>query len=142
MTNNLQKLIAKREQHLEKEDSPVGYSSQELQAFKEAIHVKLNRALRRQNATAVSLSGHTDNGVDINHWTVENSAVVAERENLVKMTNRQQKFISELYAAIDRIDNGEYGVCIETGQVIDKARLAIVPHTRLSMATKISSKQR
>ena len=117
------------------------YSQVELAAFKKALDSRLQRAKRRQDAVKISLSGDIDNGASMGIMTLENSADVAEKESLVDVTNRQQKFILEIQAAMERIDNGDYGVCISTGQLIDKDRLGVVPHTRLDLSAKIADKE-
>jgi RNA polymerase-binding transcription factor DksA len=49
---------------------------------------------------------------------------------------RQEKFIRDLNNAILRIENKTYGVCRETGKLISKERLMLVPHTTLSIDAK------
>lgn len=49
---------------------------------------------------------------------------------------RQMKFIGSLQRALDRIENGSYGRCKETGKLISKERLRAVPHTELSIEAK------
>jgi RNA polymerase-binding transcription factor DksA len=49
---------------------------------------------------------------------------------------RQEKFIRDLKAALMRIENKTYGICRETGQLIGKDRLRLVPHATLSMEAK------
>ena len=117
------------------------YSRLELAEFKKSLDMRLQRAQRRQNAVRISLSGDVDNSVAMGIMTLEDSADVAEKESLVNVTNRQQKFILEIQAAMERIDNGDYGVCISTGQLIDKDRLGVVPHTRLDLSAKIADKE-
>jgi RNA polymerase-binding protein DksA len=53
-----------------------------------------------------------------------------EREKAFLWLSRENKFLTHLNAALDRIANGEYGVCIECGEIIPKERLEEVPHTQ------------
>jgi RNA polymerase-binding transcription factor DksA len=46
-----------------------------------------------------------------------------------------------LKAAIVRIENKTYGVCRQTGKLISKQRLNIVPHTTLSIEAKNAQQQ-
>ena len=71
---------------------------------------------------------------------LEDSAEVAEKESLSQLAARQRKFIAELEAALLRIKNDTYGVCVVTGELIDKERLKAVPHTKYSLAAKLSDK--
>jgi RNA polymerase-binding transcription factor DksA len=43
-----------------------------------------------------------------------------------------------LEKALMRIENKTYGICRETGKLIDKARLRAVPHATLSIEAKMS----
>ena len=52
------------------------------------------------------------------------------------MAQRQYKFIKNLEAALARIENKTYGVCRETGQLIPKERLRLVPHATLTVEAK------
>ena len=116
------------------------YSSEELQAFEAIIIKKLNKANKELGAMLGSLSGEKENSTDTHIKTLEDSAEVAEKESLSQLAARQIKFISELKAALVRIKNGTYGICIVTGELIDKERLKVVPHTRHSLAAKLSNK--
>ena len=62
----------------------------------------------------------------------------AENERLTTMAARQQKHIQHLENALIRIKNKVYGVCRETGKLIDKKRLLAVPHATLSIHAKNS----
>jgi DnaK suppressor protein len=45
---------------------------------------------------------------------------------------RIRHILFEVDAALMRIENGTYGFCEETGEVIEPARLRSIPYTRLS----------
>jgi RNA polymerase-binding protein DksA len=53
-----------------------------------------------------------------------------EREKTFLWLSRENKFLTHLNAALDRIQRGEYGICIECGELIPKERLEEVPHTQ------------
>ena len=46
------------------------------------------------------------------------------------------KFIQHLQSAMIRIENKTYGICRETGKLIPKERLRIVPHATLCIEAK------
>ena len=46
------------------------------------------------------------------------------------------KFIKGLEGALERIDNGSYGICRATGKLIPEGRLRAVPHTTLTIEAK------
>lgn len=51
----------------------------------------------------------------------------------LRTRDRQRKLISKINQAIERIENGEYGYCEETGQPIGLARLEARPIATLSL---------
>lgn len=53
-----------------------------------------------------------------------------------RLVERNIKFIGELDRALQRIENGTYGICRATGEPIEKGRLEFAPHTRYSIAAK------
>lgn len=59
-----------------------------------------------------------------------------EREKLHLMIARQRKYIGYLDRALERIENGTYGICRVTGEPISKERLEAVPHTEISIEAK------
>jgi RNA polymerase-binding transcription factor DksA len=69
--------------------------------------------------------------------TMEDGSLSMEREQLNQMASRQIDFIEKLEKALVRIENKTYGICRETGVLIDKARLRAVPHATLSMDAKM-----
>lgn len=116
------------------------YSSGELQVFEATIIEKLTKANDELKTIMEILGRKKENSTDTNIKVLENSAEVAEKERLSQLATRQRKFIAELEAALLRIKNGTYGICIVTGELIDKERLKVVPHTRHSLTAKLSNK--
>ncbi|RYY35657.1 MAG: TraR/DksA family transcriptional regulator [Sphingobacteriaceae bacterium] len=116
------------------------YSDSELQEFKDIILEKLRIAKEELNALASSLSSPNANGTDDTagtYKTLEDGSATLEKEQINQLAARQKKFIEQLEAALVRIENKTYGVCRETGKLIQKERLRAVPHTTLSMEAKL-----
>ena len=116
------------------------YSDEELKEFEEIINDKLEKAQNELNYIKESLSKKNDEstGNTINNInTLEDSADAMEKENLNQLAGRQVKFIQNLEAALVRIKNKTYGVCVDTGKLISKERLKAVPHTRHSIEAKL-----
>ena len=116
------------------------YSLEELQTFEAMIVVKLGKANDELKNILEALGRKKENSTDKNIKMLEDGAEVAEQESLSQLAARQRKFIAELEAAFLRIKNGTYGICMVTGELIDKERLKVVPHTRHSLAAKLSDK--
>ncbi|QNL50105.1 TraR/DksA C4-type zinc finger protein [Olivibacter sp. SDN3] len=116
------------------------YSDAELQEFKEIILEKLRIAKEELASLTKSLSNPNSNGTDDTAGTfktLEDGSATLEKEQINQLAARQKKFIDNLEAALVRIENKTYGVCRETGKLIQKERLRAVPHTTLSMEAKL-----
>lgn len=116
------------------------YSDAELQEFKELIERKLDEAREElkdyQDQILKKNTGSSDSDYKFNG--LEDSSLLVEREYLSQQASRQAKFISHLEKALIRIQNKTYGICRETGKLISKERLQIVPHATLSIEAKKS----
>jgi DnaK suppressor protein len=125
---------------MKQETEKTRYSDSELQEFKVLILDKLRIAKEELNALASSLSSPNANGTDDTagtYKTLEDGSATLEKESINQLAARQKKFIEQLEAALVRIENKTYGVCRETGKLIQKERLRAVPHTTLSMEAKL-----
>jgi len=116
------------------------YSDAELQEFKEIILEKLRIAKEELSSLTKSLNASNANGTDDTAGTfktLEDGSATLEKEQTNQLAARQKKFIDNLEAALVRIENKTYGICRETGKLIQKERLRAVPHTTLSMEAKM-----
>lgn len=116
------------------------YSDSELQEFKDLIQEKLRIAHEELSSLASSLSNPNANGTDDTagtYKTLEDGSATLEKESINQLAARQKKFIENLEAALIRIENKTYGICRETGKLIQKERLRAVPHATLSMEAKL-----
>ncbi len=116
------------------------YSDIELVEFKELIQSKLAAAREELSRLTQTLSNPNANGTDDTAGTfkvLEDGSATLEKEHVSQMASRQKKFIENLEAALVRIENKTYGICRETGKLIQKERLRAVPHATLSMEAKL-----
>lgn len=115
------------------------YNDVELQEFKSIILDKIAIAKEELGALTRTLSNSNANGTDDTagtYKTLEDGSATLEKEQTNQLAARQRKFIDNLEAALVRIENKTYGVCRETGKLIQKERLKAVPHTTLSIEAK------
>jgi len=115
------------------------YSDEELKFFKDLIIQKLDAAQEDYDIIKQGISHTSSNDIEDTSPTfkvLEEGANVLSREEAGKLAQRQQKFIQHLRAALIRIENKTYGICRETGNLIPKERLLIVPHATLSIEAK------
>lgn len=120
------------------------YSDSELQEFKDLILSKLESAraeLEDYQKQIQKKDGGASDG-DYKYNGLEDSGLMAEREYLNQMAARQQQFIKHLEKALVRIENKTYGICRETGKLIQPERLRAVPHATLSIEAKQAQRKR
>lgn len=116
------------------------YSDSELQEFKELIQGKLKSSREEFLALTSSLSSPNSHGTEDTsgtYKTLEDGSATLEKEQINQLAARQKKFIENLEAALVRIENKTYGICRETGKLIQKERLMAVPHATLSIEAKL-----
>ena len=119
----------------------VRYSDAELQEFKELILQKLETAKQDYEELRAAITHSSSNDVEDTSPTfkiLEEGSASLSKEESGQLAQRQYKFIQSLEAALVRIENKTYGVCRETGKLIPKERLMLVPHATLSVEAKNS----
>ncbi len=79
---------------------------------------------------AISEHIHGDDG-DVANAAEEQDIAVSRRENLLHL-------LSEIEIAFERLTDGSYGICEETGELIEAERLMAIPWTRLSLEGAIA----
>ncbi len=65
-----------------------------------------------------------------------------EREKAFLFVTRDEKYIKQIDDALERIENGTYGVCRVTGKLISRERLEAVPTTTISFEAKQAMSKR
>ena len=118
------------------------YSDAELQEFKELILDKLAKAQRDYEMLKSNIMNANDTADTSPTFKVlEEGANTLGKESAAQLANRQLLFINKLKAALVRIENKTYGICRETGKLIPKERLRVVPHATLSIDAKNMGKR-
>jgi len=116
------------------------YSKQELEEFREIINQKIEEASKEHQRLAKSLQALSGSTADSSNFT-EYGNVGREKEQVEILMARQGKFMDKLEKALIRIENGTYGICRVSGELIPKARLRIVPHATTTVAAKMKEKK-
>ncbi len=122
--------------------NPYRYSSEDLLIFKEIIETKLLKAKENLVLLKETMSGSDNNGTDDTSWkfSPDDGPQYTSKEEATILARKQEVFIQGLISAMDRINNGTYGVCSITGQLIDRNRLMAVPHTMFNIQAKLTIK--
>ena len=115
------------------------YSDRDLKKFKTLIEEKIEKAQKDLSLIKSAYMNDGNNGTEDTSPTFkafEEGSQTMSKEANTQLAIRQEKFIRDLNAALIRIENKTYGVCRETGKLINKKRLALVPHATLSIEAK------
>ena len=119
------------------------YSDDDLQEFREIIDRKLDTAKAELQYLQGVIMRKDESGTEDTenkYQNMEDGSASMDREQFNQLAGRQMTFISHLEQALVRIENKTYGICRETGKLIDKARLRAVPHATLSIEAKNAKK--
>jgi len=121
------------------EDKREKYSDKDLEEFKEIILAKIAYAEEDLRMIQSTFKNDSNNGTEDTSPTFkafEEGSETMSKEANVKLAIRQEKFIRDLKNGLLRIENKTYGICRETGKLIPKERLKLVPHATLSIEAK------
>lgn len=122
------------------ETTKVRYSDEELEEFRTIINDMLDKARKEYNTLRRVIMHNGSNDIEDttpSFKTVEDDgAYQLSKEEASQLAQRQYKFIQNLDAALVRIENKTYGICRETGKLIPKERLRLVPHATLTVEAK------
>jgi DnaK suppressor protein len=113
------------------------YSDSELKEFETNILNNISEATTQIKNLMGAVNGQGENSIENAIKTIEDGSIISERDSYFLQAERQRQFIGYLEDALVRIKNGTYGICIITGELIEKERLMVVPHTRHSLAGKL-----
>ena len=133
-----------------------GYTRKELEDFKNVILEKRNEIIEQLQVLKDQMMDPTT-GQYVNENSpyslhmAEQGTDAMEREKLYLWAQRENKFLGYLDDALQRIENGSYGICIEcidepqnlcpTCPLIPKERLMAVPHTQHCLQIKQKMKK-
>jgi RNA polymerase-binding transcription factor DksA len=129
-----------------------GYSKKDLDEFKKVILDKRAEIIEQlQNLKDQMMDATTGQYVNENSpyslHMAEQGTDAQEREKLYLWAQRETKFLGYLEDALQRIDNGIYGICIDSLELregphlIPKQRLLAVPHTSHCVECKNRAKK-
>lgn len=116
------------------------FDEQTLQHFRELLLEKRQEAREQADKiqSSISDSNESDDAdySSLTHHQGDVGTEMEDQEMNYQLLERTKKFIGEIDDALERIDNGTYGICQSTGKPISKGRLEAVPHTRHSIEAK------
>jgi RNA polymerase-binding transcription factor DksA len=114
------------------------FSDADLAEFRVLIEQKLTQARNTFEEHRQSLVSSQENSSAAAAHDPEDSSESSEREFLLDMMARQRRNINELEAALVRVGNKTFGICLRTGELINPARLRVAPTARYSIPPRTS----
>jgi len=115
------------------------YGKEQINEFRSLIQKKFAESRLTSEQLESALLLDRSNGTDdtYRHLDIlEGGQESLEREEAARHLERQRQFQQQLQNALARIEQGTYGVCRATGQLIPVERLRAVPHATLCMEAK------
>ncbi|MEO1415843.1 MAG: TraR/DksA C4-type zinc finger protein [Bacteroidota bacterium] len=117
------------------------YSRKELEEFRIIIQGKIDVARKEYERLAANLKEIGGNSADSFNFT-EFGNESSDKEEVEMLMARQAKFMDKLKKAMMRVENGTYGVCRISGDLIPKDRLRVVPHATTTIEAKKNQAQK
>lgn len=102
---------------------------QQLSYFRKKLTDWKADILRESHETILHLQTETQNEPDL----ADRASTETDRSLELRTRDRERKLLNKIEDAIQRIDDGSYGYCEETGEPIGLARLEARPIATLSL---------
>lgn len=123
------------------DESP--WTAKELRAVRAELKSDIE-LLRRELANAESDLVHLmrDSGDGAGDDQADAGAKTYEREQEISLANNAREMLEQTEHALERLDNGTYGICESCGSPIGKLRLQAAPRATLCLPCKIKQERR
>ena len=107
-------------------------TKKKLKYFRELLNERLTELLSEANKTVTGMTDHKENLPDPS----DRASLESDRNFTLRIRDRERKLIGKIKDALDRIENGSYGICEECGEEISAERLKARPVTTLCIDCK------
>ncbi|RME93691.1 MAG: TraR/DksA family transcriptional regulator [Candidatus Hydrogenedentota bacterium] len=108
------------------------YSKKELEEFKKLLLEKKAKIIQDLQEANAESSGVLNEPGDLADMATE---LLTQEFNL-SLTETEKQVLQDIDEALERIKNGTYGICVDTGEVIPKARLKALPEAKRTAAAQ------
>ena len=97
----------------------------DVQYFKEFLTKRLEELLSHADDTVSGMTAPKENFPD----PTDRASLEADRNFMLRIRDRENKLIKKIKKALERIDNGTFGICEKCGEDISIKRLKARPVT-------------
>lgn len=108
-----------------------------LEFFRFMLTQEINKLLNEAEKTVSEMTNGKENYPDPN----DRASLESDRNFELRIRDRERKLISKMRDAIQRIDNGTYGICTSCGGDISDKRLTARPVTTLCIDCKMKQEK-
>ncbi|MDY6862173.1 MAG: RNA polymerase-binding protein DksA [Thermodesulfobacteriota bacterium] len=105
---------------------------EKLAYFKTILTERFQSLLSEAGKTLSDMTGANETFPD----PTDRASLESNRNFLLRIRDRERKLIVKIKSALDRIENGEYGICDLCGEEISEERLKARPVTTLCIECK------
>ena len=100
--------------------------------FKKLLTQRLNGLLAEVNKTVYEMTSQKDRFPDPS----DRASMESERSFNLRIRDRERKLMEKIEEALERIENGNYGICEECQEEISEGRLKVRPIATLCIECK------
>ncbi len=112
-------------------------NKKDLAYFRIKLEDMSSNILTEAEKTISDMTDHTDNYPD----PTDRASAESDRSFELRIRDRERKLLNKIKEAIERIDNGSYGICDDCGDDIAKERLEARPVTTYCIDCKTRQEQ-
>ncbi|MCK5244464.1 MAG: RNA polymerase-binding protein DksA [Desulfobacterales bacterium] len=103
-----------------------------LKHFKELLTDRVEKLLSEADKTVSGMTGGKESFPD----PTDRASLESDRNFMLRMKDRERKLIVKIKKALERIENGTFGICERCGEDISIKRLTARPVTTLCIDCK------
>jgi len=100
--------------------------------FRELLNQRLSDLLEEATRTVSGMTGQEENFPD----PTDRASMESDRNFTLRIRDRERKLITKIKEALERIDEGTFGICEKCGEPISEERLRARPVTTLCIECK------
>ena len=104
----------------------------DIEFFKEMLNGMMEEALKQSDSTIEDMNDSNEVCAD----PADRATVESDRAFTLRIRDRERKLIKKVQSAMQRIEDGTYGICEDCGEEIGVPRLKACPVTKLCINCK------
>jgi len=103
-----------------------------LEYFRKLLEKQRDELLAEAGITVKAMSDKGDSFPD----PIDRASLEADRNFILRIRERERKLIAKIEKALERVENGTFGICERCGEEISEERLKARPVTTLCIECK------